>query len=109
PPPAPSAPAASAEPPVAAATGGGPVQIAQVPARESVQAGGIAPALNTAPMPDLTTKTTAAKRRTPGRAGDRIVINSNGNFNKPKPVQTAMAEPAPLATESIAQIAEQPA
>jgi hypothetical protein len=109
PPPAPSAPAASAEPPVAAATGGGPVQIAQIPASQSVQTGGAAPVFNTAPMPDLTTETTAAKRRTPGRAGDRIVVNPNGNFNKPKPVQTAMAEPAPLATESIAQIAEQPA
>ena len=95
-----------ATPSLGAETATGPVQIAQIPAGESVQSGGAAPAFNTASLPDVTTETTAAKRTTRGRAGDRVIINPNRNFNKPKAVQTAMVEPA-LMTE-VAQAAEQP-
>jgi hypothetical protein len=104
--PAPRAPEAG-EPAIAAETGAGPVQIAQIPGTESLQ-GGTTTAFNTTALPDPTTETTNAKRRTPGRAGDRIAVNSNRNFNKPKTVQTAMVEPELLTTESIAQVPEQP-
>jgi hypothetical protein len=110
--PAPGTATASVDPSPAAepGIGAGPVQIAQIPAGESIQAGGTAPAFNiTTPLPDPTTETASVKRRTAGRAGDRIVINPNRNFNKAKPVQTAMAEPAPLTTESITQTDQQAA
>lgn len=106
PPPAPSTKTANAELSPDVQTGTGPVQIAQIPAGESVQSGGVAPSFNTASLPDVTTETTAAKRTTRGRAGDRIVINPNRNFNKSKAGQTAMVEPA-LMTETIAQGGEQ--
>jgi hypothetical protein len=107
PPPSPSTKTASADPSPGVQTGKGPVQIAQIPAGESVQSGGVAPAFNTASLPDVTTEATVAKRTTRGRAGDRIVFNPNRNFNKSKAVQTAMVEPT-LMTETIAMGGEQP-
>jgi hypothetical protein len=100
----PAVPSAGAS---AEAAGAGPIQIAQIPAADGIESG-TAPAFDTIPqaLPDVTTQ---PKRRTMGRAGDRVVINANRNFNKQKPVQTALVATDPFTTETIAEpIAETP-
>jgi cell division septation protein DedD len=80
----------------AGAGAAGPVQIAQLP--------GLATASTATPqaLPDIAEGSTS-KRRTIGRVTDKVILNSNRNFNKPKSVQVAQIEPQPLTTQSTTE------
>lgn len=104
---------ASAKQPVSsapAAGGSGPIQIAQLPASDSPSAAttfsGVPQSL---PDPAPGSSPTAKRRAVSGRASDKVIGNSVGNFNRAKPVEVAQIEPAPITTQSIAEPAIEPA
>jgi cell division septation protein DedD len=87
------------QPSIAGAAAAGPVQIAQLP--------GLSGASTVAPqaLPDIAEGSTAGKRKAFGRATDKVILNSNRNFNKARSVEVAQIEPQPLTTQSTTEAA----